>query len=416
MRSFSFLLGILFAAPAPAQRTTATLYGIVQDSSSAVVTAARVRLTNDATAASLETISNERGEFTLSFLPPGLYTLDTSVTGFKSFHRTRIRLESCPQTRFDMQLEVGANAEQVTVTGEVSAVQDASPTLNDRLTQHQIQELPQTRRDFTQLLFLQPGIRSRDPGVFSFNGLAEGGSTVTVDGVDGAGDVETSTTSMYQGFNYINVLSQEAISEVVTTKGVYSADTARTFGGNINLITRSGGNEFHGSLFENWQNDLLNARYALLTPTQTKPPIRFNQFGGSFGGPIVRNRLFFFGVYEGYRQSSFTNLAGQVPTPELKAQAIAAAPAYKDILSLWPNPTESYAPNALSAVYRGAGSNTARDNHTVARVDYRLHDQYRASFAYRRGRPIQSIPALLPSNPREFVGINESGSATLSRT
>jgi hypothetical protein len=97
----------------------------------------------------------------------------------------------------------------------VSPVQDASPTLNDRLSQRQITELPQTRRDFTQLLLLEPGFRTKDPGVFSFNGLAEGGSTVTVDGVDGAGDVETSSTSMYQGFNYINVLSQEAISEVV---------------------------------------------------------------------------------------------------------------------------------------------------------------------------------------------------------
>src|SRR5262249_28967813 len=263
---------------------------------------------------------------------------------------------------------------------------------------------------------LQPGIRSRDPGVFSFNGLAEGGSTITVDGVDGAGDVETSTTSMYQGFNYINVLSQEAISEVVTTKGVYSADTARTFGGNINLITGSVSDEFHGSLFENWQNDLLNARYALLTSTQPKPPIRFNQFGGSAGGPIVRNRLFFFGVYEGYRQSSFTNLAGQVPTPELKSQAIAAVPAYKGILSLWPNPTEPYAANALTGVFRGAGSNTANANHAVGRVDYQVNDRYRASFSYRRGRPTQSIPALVPANPRAFIGVNESGSATLSRT
>src|SRR5262249_20160560 len=151
------------------------------------------------------------------------------------------------------------------------------------------------------------------------------------------------------------------------------------------------------------------------TPTQAKPPIRFNQFGGSFGGPVVHNRLFFFGVYEGYRQSSFVNLSGPVPPPQLKAQAIAAVPAYQEILSLWPSPTEAYPANALSAIYRGAGSNTATDNHAVARVDYRLNDQYRASFAYRRGRPVQSIPAVVTANPRQFVGINEPGSATLSR-
>src|SRR5215510_14497169 len=150
MRPFSLLLGVFFAGSALAQRTTATLYGIVQDSSSAVVAAAKVRLTNDATAASVETISNERGEFTLSFLPSGLYTLDASVPGFKSFHRTGVRLDSGQQARFVIELEIGTNAEQVTVTSEVAPVQDASPTLNDRLTQQQIQQLPQTRRDFTQ--------------------------------------------------------------------------------------------------------------------------------------------------------------------------------------------------------------------------------------------------------------------------
>ena len=414
--SVALLLGVLCAASARAQRTTATLYGIVQDSSSAVVPAAKVLLTNDATAASVQTISNERGEFTLSFLRPGLYTLEASVTGFKAFRQTGIRLEAAQQIRFVVALEVGANAEQVTVTEEVAPLQDASPTLNDRLSRQQIAELPQSRRDFTQLLILQPGIRSSGHGLFSFNGLAAGGSTVTVDGVDGAGDVETSSTSMFNAFNFINVLSQEAISEVDTVKGVYSADTARTFGGNINLITRSGSNEFHGSLFENWQNNILNSRYALLAPTQSKPPVRFNQFGGSFCGPVVRNRLFFFGVYEGYRQSSFANLVGQTPTPELKAQAVAAVPAYKDILSLWPNPTEAYPANALTGVYRGAGSNTAADNHAVARVDYRLNNRYQSAFRYRRGRPVQLVPSIIQANSRTFAGITESGSATLSET
>src|SRR5215510_10373316 len=149
MRPFSLLLGVFFAGSALAQRTTATLYGIVQDSSSGLVAAAKVRLTNDATAASVETISNERGEFTLSFLPPGVYTLDASVPGFRSFRRTAVRLDSGQQIRFVIDLEVGANAEQITVTSQVSPVQDASPTLNDRLSQQQITELPQVRRDFT---------------------------------------------------------------------------------------------------------------------------------------------------------------------------------------------------------------------------------------------------------------------------
>jgi len=287
--STRLLLCLLLLLPATyAQRTTANLYGIVQDSSSATVANAAIRLTDEQTAATLESKSNERGEFTLSFLPPGLYTLEATAPGFKTFRRTTIRLESAQQTRFPIALEIGTSVEQVTVTAAAALLQDASPTLNDRLSRLQIAELPQSRRDFTQLLILQPGIRSSGSGLFSFNGLASGGSNVTVDGVDGAGDIETSSTGMFNAFNFINVLSQEAISEVNTSKGVYSADTARTFGGNINLITRGGTNQFHGSLFENWQNDILNSRYSLLAANQTKPAVRFNQFGGSFGGPIVK--------------------------------------------------------------------------------------------------------------------------------
>lgn len=83
------------------------------------------------------------------------------------------------------------------------------------------------------------------------------------------------------------------------SKGVISAEVGRTFSGNINVITKSGTNQFHGSLFENWQNDVLNARYALLSPTDTKPPVRFHQFGGSVGGPVIKDKAFFFFAYEG---------------------------------------------------------------------------------------------------------------------
>jgi hypothetical protein len=289
----------LLASSLLAQRTTATLYGLVQDPSSASIPNAAILITNEQTAAKFEATADSRGEFTLSFLPPGNYTLEAAAAGFKTFRKSAIRLDSAQQIRFPISLEVGAATERITVTAEVAPLQDASPTLNDRLSRQQIAELPQSRRDFTQLLILQPGIRSSGSGLFSFNGLASGGSNVTVDGVDGAGDIETSSTGMFNAFNFINVLSQEAIAEVNTSKGVYSADTARTFGGNINLITRGGTNQFHGSLFENWQNDILNSRYALLAPTQSKPPVRFNQFGGSFGGPILKDRLFFFGVFEG---------------------------------------------------------------------------------------------------------------------
>lgn len=416
LRQLALLTVLLSLDRGSAQRTTATLYGIAQDPSTAAVPSTSIKLTNEQTGAAWETLANERGEFTFSFIPPGVHTVEARAAGFKTYTQTGLRLAASEQARFVIKLEIGQASEQVTVTAEATLLQDASPTLNDRISRLQLSELPQSRRDFTQLLALQNGMRTPGQGLFSFNGLASGGSNVTVDGVDGAGDVETPSTSMFNAFNFINVLSQEAIAEVNVSKGVYSAEVGRTFGGNINLITRGGTNQFHGSLFENWQNDVLNARYFFLAPTAVKPPVRFNQFGGSLGGPIVKDRLFFFGVYEGYRQSSFLNLVGQVPTAEFKAQAIAAVPDFKKLLDLYPNPTDPYAAGAVTAIYRGADSNVASDNHAVARVDYRVSDRYQLAFRYKRGRPDQVIPSVVPANPRSYIGLTESGSATFTAT
>jgi hypothetical protein len=409
------VLVILGSLMALAQRTTANLYGSIRDASGGAVAGAAIRLVNEATGAAQESVSDTRGEFVVSFLPPGGYRLEVKANGFKTFTKTGLPLRAGEQLQYPVDLEIGSIAEQVTVESAGAVLDNASPTLNDRISRLQLSELPQSRRDFTQLLLLQPGVRTPGQGVFSFNGLASGGATVTLDGVDASGDIETSSTSMFNAFNFINVVSQEAIGEVNVSKGVYSAELARTFGGNINVITRGGTNQFHGSLFENWQNDILNARYFFLTPAQSKPPVRFNQFGASLGGPLVKDKLFFFAAYEGYRQRSFTNLVGNAPTPELKAQAIAANPGYRQFLSLFPDPNEPYAPGAAVGVLRIAGGNQADDNHFVSRVDYRLSDRYQLAFRYKRGRPNQSIPSLLAANPTDFIGQNESGNATLTR-
>src|SRR5262249_6642724 len=262
-------------------------------------------------------------------------------SGFK-LRREEVRVASGDQVRHVIRLEVGDLKETVTVAAETPLLQNASPTLTDRVTRTQVEVLPQGKRDFTQLLGLQAGARPDRQGVISFNGLAASGQTVTVDGVDGAGDVETPSLSMFNGLNQINVVSQEAVQEVSVSKGVFSAEIARTYSANINVITRGGTNVLHGSGFYNFQRDSLNARNALLAPTATKPKVKFDQFGGSLGGPVRRDRLFFFGVYEGYRQDNFRSLVAEMPTPALKAQALATTPAYKPPFEFYPHPTEPF--------------------------------------------------------------------------
>ena len=393
----------LFCEVAVAQRTTANIYGLVKDTSGAVVPGITVTLLNELTGTEQKVTTNEGGEFSATFLPIGRYTITVSAQGFKTYVQKDLELTAGQQIRYPITLELGEITEKIEVTAEAPLLQNASVQLTDSITPQQIQELPQARRDFTQLLTLQTGVVRNTTEYVQINGLAGVGITVTVDGVDAGGDSESSSLSAFQGANVINVLSQEAIQEVNVAKGVISAEIGRAFSGNINLISKGGTNQFHGSLFENWQNDVLNARNALLAPTARKPPIRFNQFGGSVGGPVIKDKAFFFFAYEGYRQSNFVLVTGQHPTPEFKAQAIAAVPAYKDILSQFPNPTEPYATGAASGLYRGASADQGDDDHFVFRGDYNLSSNDRLSGRYTRGRPFRNQPSAQPANRQSYT-------------
>ncbi len=385
-----------------AQRTTANIYGIVSDSTGAVLARATVRLGNAQTGTAQEFSTNEAGEFSASFLPVGTYDLRVERDGFKAFERRNIVLSAGQQVRLPITLEIGQVTERLLVTDTAPLVQNASVQTNDAVNRLQVDSLPQPNRDFTQLLTLQPGVERSSRELMRINGLASAGITVTIDGVDAAGNAETSLISMFGGRNEINIISQEAVSEVNIAKGVISAEVGRAFSGNINVITKSGSNEFHGSLFENWRNDVLNARYALFTPRDRKLPIRFHQFGGSIGGRLIRDKTFFFVAYEGYRQSNFQVLSGLVPTPEFRAQAIAALPAYRQILELYPNPTDPYAPGAANAFFQGSGSILGNDNHIVARGDHYLNARHRLSARYTRGRPFSQTQNLVARNPLTF--------------
>ena len=332
------------------------------------------------------------------------------------YEESGIALTAGQQVRYPVQLQVGSVSERMVVTDTIPLLQNASVQTNDAVSRLQVDGLPQPNRDFTQLLTLQPGVERSSRELVRINGLASAGITVTVDGVDAAGNAETSLISMFGGRNEINIISQEAVSEVNVAKGVISAEVGRAFSGNINVVTKSGSNEFHGSLFEYWRNDVLNARYALFTPADRKLPVRFHQFGGSLGGRIIRDKTFFFAAYEGYRQSNFQVLSGLVPTPEFRAQAIAALPAYRQILELYPNPTASYAPGATSAFFQGSGSLSGDDNHLVVRGDHYLNSYHRLTGRFTRGRPFSQTENLVAQNPLTFAYRTDSATGSWAAT
>jgi len=416
IRSIAMIaLGALwFGVSAYGQVTTATIYGNVLDPSGAAVAQAAVSATNELTSASFNATSDERGEFTLTFLPVGPYTLSIKAPGFKEQKQTGLELTGGQRLRTNYTLAVGEVTENVTVTAEAALLNTVAAEQREGITERQTKELPLFRRDWTNLVNIGTGVATNSTtGGVSLNGLPPASFRLTVDGTDASGDPELPSLSMYQNFNLVKTVSLEAISEVQVAKGIASAEIANTMSGNVNLITKSGTNDFHGSLFENYQGGKFQGRPQFLT---TKPPVVYNQFGGSVGGPIIKNKLFFFGVYEGYRQKRATDVRGTVPTQEFRAQAIAAVPAYKAFFDLNPLPNQPYPTGSNTGVFQGAGSNDASDNHVVARGDYHLTDNNLISGRYTRGRPFQQQPRFSEFNPRDFNGTTEAVTASFTHT
>ena len=402
---------LILAGTIQAQVTTATLYGSVQDPGGAPIVGATVKATNAATGAAFTGTTDGAGEFTLTFLPVGRYSLTIGATGFREQTQERVDLSAGQRVRLASTLTVGELTERITVTSEVATLQNVSPEQIITQTALQVRELPLARRDWTNLVNVGPGLQVRGAGGGTgvvMNGLAPGAASLTVDGTQASSSAEENSLTAFGNFNLIRAVSLEAISEVNVSKGIASAEFANTMSGNVGLITKSGGNEFHGSLFENYQGRVLNARNQFLA---TRPGEVFNQFGGSFGGPVVRDRLFFFGVYEGYRLRRFASFNTEVPTQAFRDQAIAAVSAYKPFFDTLPLPNQPIAAGAITARYVGFASSQANDNHVVLRGDYNVTNRGRLSGRYTRGRPDSLTPRASQSNPRTFIGIDDSMTA-----
>ena len=397
-------LALCAALPALAQVTTATLYGRIMDPSGAAIPQAKILLTNEQTNATANGLSDAQGEFTIPFLSGGTYTISLTAQGFKAQKQIGVALSAGQRVGTEYRLELGNVAEVVEVSSSAPLINTVSAEQREGKSQVQVRELPLARRDWTNIIGLGTGITTQNTGV-SMNGLPGSGFRLTVDGTDAEGDPEVPSLGMAQNFNPIRTVSLEAIAELDVTKGIPSAELANTLSGGINIITKSGTNALHGSLFLNNQVENLAARPQFAT---IKGPLVYNQFGGSVGGAIVKNKLFFFGVYEGYRQRRALTITGQVPTAEFRARATAAVPAYKPFFDLFPLPVTAPA-GALTAFYVTNSPNAGTDNHAVSRVDYRIKDSLSMSARYTRGRPQVQNPRIATLNPQVFTGIAESG-------
>lgn len=396
---------LLFTGSVFAQVTTATLYGIVRDPSGSLLPGATVTLTQEETGNTRTTITNTAGEFGATALPIGTYTVKIELQGFKTHVSQSLPLTSGQIARQSYQLQMGKVAETITVEAVAPLVKTASSEQMETIGALQVGALPLSRRNITGLLRLAPGVDTTggNRGV-RFNGVGKHGAGITVDGTDANSNPEGRGISQYGGENYIDIMSIEAVQEVQLVKGVLPAEYGGVVGGQVNLISKSGANKFHGSLFENYQGEKLNARDIFLPATLKKPRIRFNQFGGSLGGPIVQRKAFFFGTYEGYRESAFTRVQGTVPTALLRSQVLAALPfpETQTVLDTLPLPSEFR--NDDVGFFVGAGDRRREENHVLAKADLALITGGMLSVTYTRMRPYSLIPRIHVggANDREF--------------
>ncbi|HSL20760.1 MAG TPA: carboxypeptidase regulatory-like domain-containing protein, partial [Vicinamibacterales bacterium] len=303
---------------ASAQRSTATIRGTVRDSTQAVLPGVTVTVTNRETGFTRTTVSNDSGVYLAAEMPIGQYDVTAELTGFKKATRTNVPLRVADDFNIDFTLEAGAIVETVTVEASSTPVKVLGGEISGIVTGEQVRELPLNGRNFLQLATLMPGVSApdvlnvKDKGLLGGSDLSVSGSDVTANlwTVDGANnnDVGSNRTLLVYP-------SLEAIEEFKILRNSYGPEFGGAGGAHINIVTRGGTNQFRGSAFYSGRNDAFNAKnYFLEQADQPKEQLNRSDFGGSMGGPVIRDRLHFFGNLEWNIEDRGTARTALVPT------------------------------------------------------------------------------------------------------
>ncbi len=319
---FSVLL-LVVAFPLALVAQQSGIVGTVTDSSGAVLAGVAVTARNVDTGEARETTSNDVGQFTMPNLQVGTYTVSAEKQGFQRKVVDQVRLEVQAVRTIDVMLPPGTVSEQVNVTAEATALQTNDSSVSTLLETKVVNEIPLNGRNFLQLQLLSPGVTMGPPSTFTAvqiasQNIAIGNGNVSVNGMrDVYNDYLLDGLSFkdwIHGTNGMNP-SVDAIEEFRVQTSNYTAEFGANAGGLTNMVTKSGTNRFHGTLYEFVRNDLFDAaNFFTDRAGEKKPPLRRNQFGGTFGGPIRHGKTFFFGSYEGFREARTTTLFDTFPS------------------------------------------------------------------------------------------------------
>ncbi|HEV1288301.1 MAG TPA: TonB-dependent receptor [Bryobacteraceae bacterium] len=326
------VLTALMGLPAVAQ-TTGTITGTVTDSTKASMPGVRVTATLKGLEETRGTVTNAAGQYALPFLAPGEYEISFQSAGFAT-SVAKVTLNVTDRIAVDAEMKPSAVSDRIEVTSGGSPLQTESATLGRVVEGDAIRELPLATRNFTQLLSLSAGTSSalnnagalgRGTQIISASGARTTSNAIELDGVDAMNIHTNSATDNGVGSNGILVPSPEAVQEFKIQTSLYDAQSGRSGGANISLVTRSGSNQFHGSLFEFFRNRDLNANSFFFNATaQPRAVLNQNQYGGTIGGPIRKNRTFFFLSYQGTRQTDGLSSSTSLKLPNIPLVRTAA--------------------------------------------------------------------------------------------
>lgn len=338
------IAGLVVLVTLPIFAQQAQLSGIIEDPSGSRISAAKLWIVDEDTKAERRTESNSSGLYSLPDLPPGPYRIEVEAQGFESVNRTGILLEVGQTARLDFRLQVAGTAEAVTVTGDASSINTTDGSVGMTVNGDLVQNLPLNGRSFQQLITMAPGVNMAPGsanGQLTVNGQRPTANYFTVDGVSAnigpdraTGGGTTLGTNAAGGTN--GLVSVDALQEFRILTSSYAPEYGRTPGGQVILLTRSGTNQFHGDVFDYIRNDMLDANdWFANSLGKGRSPLRFNDFGGVLGGPIVPNHTFFFFSYEGQRLRQPLFAISLVPD---LASRQSAPPPVQAVLNAFPLP------------------------------------------------------------------------------
>ena len=407
------LIGLSASLPLRAQSFRGSLVGTVLDQSGAAVPNAPVVATNQATGVSRSTTTDASGDFSIPELPIGDYTVSVTVQGFTPVSQADIRVDVAAERRVDITLTPAKQTLAMEVTAEVPMVTTTEDTLGGTVESSQIENLPVNGRDYTKLIYLNPGVTGGPDqitdspgsfGEFSVNGARGRANNFLLDGTD-MNDGYRNDPAINQAGVFgtpATILPVDAVAELAVLSN-FAPEYGRNAGAVINIVTKSGTNAIHGTAADYFRNDALDARNFFNPAPIPKTAFHNNQFGGSVGGPIVKDKAFFFGDYEGQQEIGGLNSTACVPSANniaqaesaLAAQGLSVNPVIAPLLQRNPWPAaNSPTPDSCAVVNNVSATANIfnKVNSLIAKADYNLNEKNLLTARYYYSTSNQSFP------------------------